>query len=359
MALDMSRLPLALLDRSNGFRNMKWVLLSPFTTTERPDWLFRHLPEGRHPTVAEPAVYQHDRSRASSGLNDWRDYAVHAWRGFSRASHMAGTCGVITVFPQLASIAGLLKRAKPWVRRPLVAWCFNMGQPYQGVKGMLARLSLSAVDVFVVHSKAEIGTYSQWLRLPKSRFEFVPLSAEIPPLSQAESSSPIDGPYVVALGTANRDYPTFLAAVGELGCKTIVVAGPHAVSGLNIPANVTVRSGLTLDECHLLAKHAVVNVIPIRDVSAASGQVTLIEAMMLGGPLVVTRCAGTVDYADAGQEALMVEPGDVAGMKNAISTLWHDRQTGQELSRRAQARALSSFTFKAVAGNLNRILDRF
>lgn len=81
-------------------------------------------------------------------------------------------------------------------------------------------------------------------------------------------------PFVLSMGSANRDYDCLFRAVGELGYRTIVVAGEHSTEGLDIPKNVDLRSGLSLNQCHALSRAARVNVVPIKDEDSPSGQVT-------------------------------------------------------------------------------------
>lgn len=339
---------------------MKWIFLAPFNSDLKDVWLFRHGNLPGHSAQTVPKSYQHDRSRSSSGLREWRDFLWHGLRGALAVRRSRGQVGIITAFPQLTAIVALLKFLRIIPKVPVVAWYFNMNRPYQGFKGALARAVLHQIDCFVVHSRAEISTYSQWLQLPQDRFSFVPLTAVVPEVAAnlAIVADP-NKPYVLAMGSANRDYRTLMAAVAVLGYPTVVVAGAHAVEGLNVPGNVQVRSGLTITECHTLAKQAAVNVIPIASVGAASGQVTLIESMMLGAPLVVTRCAGTEDYIEDGADALLVPPQDVAAMGAAIARLWHAPELRARLAEKAKDHAVTQYTPEAVVRQLGEILNRF
>jgi glycosyltransferase involved in cell wall biosynthesis len=342
---------------------MDWIVLSPFTRTEKPGWIFAHLDSARQTAKAVPAHYEHDRSRQSSSASDWRDYLVHGFKGFIRALGAKQRTGVVTAFPQLALIVALLKKLTGRRNLPLVAWCFNLGRPYDGFKGTVARFCLSSVDVFVVHSRAEIDIYSKWLNLPASRFVFVHLSAEPPPAQPwrergGEPAGDTDvEPYIVALGTANRDYALLAQAAGQLGYKTIIVAGKHATEHIKAPACVTFRSGLSLAQCHELATHSRINVIPIADIDAPSGQVTVIESMMLGVPMIATECAGTFDYINQDSDGLLVKPRDVASMAAALERLWNDAALRGRLSVNARKAALENFTFGAAGARLQEILD--
>ena len=334
---------------------MDWLVLSPFVKTTYPGWLMPFIDPARHRTRQVPADYDHDRSRAVSSGRQWLDYLRHGWRGF-RQTFGRQPVGVVTAFPQLAVIVALLKTLSGRKNVPLIAWCFNLAQPYGGIKGKLARFCLPAVDLFVVHSRAEIEIYSNWLQLPRERFVFVPLSAEI--RDTATWTEQADDPYIVALGTANRDYALLADAAGQLGYKTIIVAGTHATAHIQAPPCVSFRSNLTLAECHQLALYSRINVIPIADVNAPSGQVTVIESMMRGVPLVATACAGTSDYVVDGVDGILVAPNDVAAMVSALRTVWEDAALRTALSRNARQASLDKFTFPAAAARLTELMTQ-
>jgi len=334
---------------------MDWLVLSPFVKTTYPGWLMPFIDAAKHRTRQVPADYDHDRSRAVSSGRQWLDYLRHGWRGFSQTFTSKPT-GIVTAFPQLAVIVALFKTLSGRKNVPLIAWCFNLAQPYGGIKGKLARFCLPAVDVFVVHSRAEIEIYSTWLQLPRERFVFVPLSAEIRDTDTWFDQG--DDPYIVALGTANRDYALLTEAAGQLGYKTIIVAGSHATAHIQPPPCVSFRSNLTLAECHQLALYSRVNVIPIADVNAPSGQVTVIESMMRGVPMVATACAGTTDYVVDGVDGILVAPNDVAAMVNALRTVWEDAALRTALSRNARQASLDKFTFPAAAARLTALMTQ-
>ena len=331
-------------------RTMNWCLVSLFRAGD--GWIPSFLGASAHRfTIIDP-TYSHDRSRSNASLSDWRDYllqALKAWVPFGTWR----TDGIITVFPQLALITGLVKRLT-LSRRPVVAWMFNLGKTYHGWHGVLARFGYAAVDCFVVHSTHEIDVYSEWLRLPRERFVFVPLSVAEKPIEVAEDA---ESPFILSMGSANRDYPLLLQVLARLPHRALIVAGSHALQGLAVPPNVTVRAGLTEDDCRLLCQRARVSVIPLRNLETAAGQVTVVEAMMSGRPLVTTRSVGTVDYVEDGVDGLLVAPADPAAMQAAIERLWDDASDRARISDAARRSALAKFTFRAVASDLERILD--
>jgi glycosyltransferase involved in cell wall biosynthesis len=332
---------------------MHWVLAAPFISEVREHpWLTRYVPQERHQFTVVPARGApgrwHHRMEKNTPLREWRLTWDHAGRALAEAHG-----GIITCFPQLAAAVGLRQRIR-FGRRRHLAWSFNLGQIYSGAKKRIARIALANVDCFVVHSRREIDQYSAWLRLPRERFEFVPIQRAPVEVIETEAR---DEPFVLAMGSAARDYRTLVSAVKKLNLRTIIVAAPHAIDGIELPANVTVQSKLSASECHALAQRARVNVVPVDNDQTASGQVTVVEAMTMGRPLVATRCMGTEDYIASGENGLLVSPQSIQEMASAIERLWQDDTLREHLGGNAREYARSHFSDEAVGASLTRILD--
>lgn len=294
----------------------------------------------------------HARSTRAAGWRDWTStwsQASAAWR--------ASRGGVITVFPQLAVVAGLHQRIaarhEPLVARPLVAWCFNLGALYGGPRAWIARTALRHVDRIVVHSRGEIARYGEWLGLERDRFRFVRLQRAAIPITEAED---VERPFVLAMGSARRDYATFLEAVRAARLPAVIVAARHALEGLEIPSHVDVRSGLSEDDCRRLAQRARVNVIPVVNEETASGQVTLLEALRMGRAVVATRSIGSEDYVEHDQSGLLVEPRSAHELREAIERVWQDAALRARLGAAASRFAQEHCSDAAAGAALGRVL---
>lgn len=332
---------------------MHWFLAAPFITKPDDGWLCPFVPGRSHSFQAVPAAYWHDRSRNQTNAAQWLDYLRHGGDVWSLRSQSQPDTGIVTVFPQLALAVGLRKR---FSRRttPLLAWTFNLGGLYGGFKRRLARLALENVDRFVVHSRREVHSYSQWLEMPPEKFCFVPLQRPVSPVTFAENE---EAPFVLAMGSARRDYRLFLGVMAELGYPTVIVAGPQALRGLRIAANVRVHHQLDLADCHRLAQQARINVVPLDNPTTASGQVTLIDSMMYARATVATLSIGTEDYAEHGKTAVLVEAGDHQAMKQAIASLWEDSARRRRLGEAARLYVKQQLSDQAAGRTLGAILD--
>lgn len=334
---------------------MHWFLSAPFIEKPAVDtWLQPFVPGTRHTFQPVPAPYRHDRSRRQTNAAQWKDYFTHGAATWSASRQLNGNAGIITIFPQLALTVGLRKRLS---RRPtpLLAWTFNLGSLYGGAKKKLARYALSSVDQFIVHSRREIDSYSEWLDFSPELFRFVPLQRPVRPILFSEDQA---NPFVLSMGSAKRDYRLFFEVMADLTFPTIVVAGAQAVDGLRIPSNIKVLHNLSISECHELAQKARINVVPIDNPTTASGQVTLVESMMYARPTVATLSIGTEDYAEDGKTALLVKAGDYDAMKNSIENLWDNRLLRDSLGLAARQHVEAHLSDEAAGRTLGSILNK-
>jgi glycosyltransferase involved in cell wall biosynthesis len=230
-----------------------------------------------------------------------------------------------------------------------------MGVCYTGIKGWLAQNALHDVDCFVVHSRKERESYSQWLNLPIERFEFVPYQIPDLPITASEET---ENPFVVAMGSAQRDYALLFEAVKRLNLRTIVIAGPHALKGLSIPPQVEVRSGITIEECRRLAQQARVNVVPLLDREIATGPSTIVSTLRMNRAVIATRTTGSEDYIIQGETGYLTPPGSVEDLAVAIERVWNDEALRHRLNQNAGCYAAAHLSDQAAGKALGQILDR-
>jgi len=327
---------------------MLWTIAAPFFTRSDARWIDDAVPEGPDSfhKVAVPGsddVSWHDRPTRATPVTTW----LRHWR-HSAAALRSGD-GLITVFPQLAFTAAMQRRRN----HQIVAWCFNIGAYPAGVRGWIARRVLRSIDHFVVHSRGEVGLLRDWLDLGEGRVSFVPLQRAPIPILAAEDQ---EQPFALAMGSANRDYPALLEAARICGLPLTIVAAPRLFEGLSMPENVTLLSSLSAEECWRLAQRARLSIVPLADVGAASGQITVVEALRMGRPLIATRTIGTVDYVAHDENGLLVAPSDPVALAAAMERLWHDRAARERLAAAGAAFAEASLSDETAAQSLLKIL---
>lgn len=261
---------------------------------------------------------------------------------------------IVTSFPQLALVAAA---QLCFFRKPgpsLVAWNFNLGSLASSWKGYLSGRPLSRVDQFIVHARGEVGSYARWLGIAEDKFRFVPLQrgkiVEVSP-------SPIQRPYIVSMGSANRDYRVLVEAVIGTGIKTVIISKKEVIDQLPNHPGLVKLSGLSLEECNSILGGAELNVVPMKSTKTASGQVTFLTSMRMGIPSVVTRCVGSVDYINDGLTGLLVAPEQTEALRQAILALWQDVDLKSRIGLAGRLYAEQHFSDEAAGRYLSQTLD--
>lgn len=146
---------------------------------------------------------------------------------------------------------------------------------------------------------------------------------------------------VCAVGREFRDYGTLFRAVDGLPCITLKVDAnspwsthEDGVKALAIPGNVE------LCDCELGAVRELYGLseivaIPLLPNEIGAGLTSLLEAMAMGKPVVLT-CSADGTYAGRetivdGKNVLMVGPGDIEGWRTALARLAADPELRRRL----------------------------
>lgn len=327
------------------------VIIAPWFDSEGQVWLDDFVRSGAYAfrKLLRPGAAQswHQRG-ATTPASEWKEFFAYARRTFAARPDI-----IVTLFPPLALAAAFWKRAT-FSRARIIAWAFNLGSTGGWLKGKLTGLVLRAVDLFVVHSSAERRAYSSWLGLPEKRFRFVPLQRGGCAFARQENN---EAPYLLALGSAGRDYQTLLKATAGFAGRVVIVAKDAIIDSLSPQPNVEFRSGLTMEECEKLMAGARLCVIPIDNLDTASGQVSFLMSMSYGVATIATDCPGTRDYIDDGCDGLLVPPHDAARLKAAIDTLWDDAARRQSVGDAGRRTWADKFSDEGAAAELRRALD--
>lgn len=329
----------------------KVLILAPFFGSDSrwiDDFCDRTDLEFRKPPFAGQLAPWHTRGNTTP-LAEWLGYLRYT----QRAMAWQPDC-VVTSFPQLALVAAGLMPFKGNCRTRLIAWNFNLGSLSSRWKGRLAGKVLARIDRFVVHARSEIGSYAGWLGLDEARFRFVPLQrgriGEV-------AASPIEKPYIVSMGSANRDYLTLVDAVAGIGIRTVLIAGKNLLDSLPERPDLVKLHGLTYQECNNILGGAELSVVPIASTQTASGQVTFTTSMRMGVATVATRCVGTVDYLRDGETGVLVPPGDARALRRAIEALWCDDALRRRIAAAGRRHADEHFSDEAAGRHLAEAID--
>ena len=199
---------------------------------------------------------------------------------------------------------------------------------HPGVGGVDVRSSLGLSNEEVV--VGFVGTFGPW--------------HGVLVLAEAIKALPCDQPLrflFVGNGSLHGDVQHALR--NEVEKKRVIFTGP--VSHKEVP-------GL-LDACDILASPHV----PLADGSEFFGSPTkLFEYMAMGKGIVASRLGQIGEVLRDGETAVLVEPGDVLALANAIERLAESKTLRSRLGEKARETAVQNYTWKH---NAQRVLDAY
>jgi glycosyltransferase involved in cell wall biosynthesis len=104
---------------------------------------------------------------------------------------------------------------------------------------------------------------------------------------------------------------------------------PSTLAESNLPPNTEIVH-FKLGEIRRLYAESVAVVIPLRANTMGAGTTTMVEAMLMGKPVIITRSpdgtfAGRRDLFD-GEQVVMVDAGDASELRGAIERLMSDQE---------------------------------
>ena len=244
---------------------------------------------------------------------------------------------VVTMGPRASLAYGLLCALLRVPSRQILTEVFldrprPASVPWRIKTALFRRISRRALGI-LTNSSGEVALIARRFAIPEDRLRFVPMYTTLSaPAPRREN----DGS-VVSIGRTLRDLDTLAAAARLIDAPVVVVAGKRDRMPADLPPNVRVLREIPLAETHRWLSGAAVAVAPLLATERSTGQVFIFEAMAMGKPVVATRSVGTVDYLRDGENALLVEPGDAAGLAAAIHRLRNDPALADRLAAAALA----------------------
>jgi glycosyltransferase involved in cell wall biosynthesis len=81
---------------------------------------------------------------------------------------------------------------------------------------------------------------------------------------------------------------------------------------------------------------------------------TLLQAMVMGKPVIAIRSGGPLEIVASGETGLLVEPADISSLSEAMKKLYNNRETAIRMGSRGKARFSEHFL---TAGEMTEKID--
>jgi glycosyltransferase involved in cell wall biosynthesis len=197
------------------------------------------------------------------------------------------------------------------------------------------------IDAILVYASTQREYALKTLGVPEHVLRLIPFHADhrfFRPLSHVT----VDERQVCSAGLEWRDYPTLIEAVADATDLSVRLAAAspwskhsNETASRRLPAHVEARRYDYEGLRQLYAQSAVV-VVPLYENDFQAGITTLLEAMAMGKPVVVTATTGQCDVIVDGDNGMYVAPGSAAGWRTALAQLQRDPALRQRLGAAAR-----------------------
>ncbi len=165
--------------------------------------------------------------------------------------------------------------------------------------------------------------------------------------------------------TRSRDYYSLIRAVENLPARLEIAGHGHWFAReknnaltVRVPNNVSLRRRLSYDELRSFYARSSFVVLPIHDLVYSAGATTALEAGSVGRAVIAYRSRGITEYVVDGETGILVEPGDISGLRDAISHLLANPTEAKRLGANARQRILENFRLETYVQNIADVLQR-
>ncbi len=215
------------------------------------------------------------------------------------------------------------------------------------------------MDRVLVHSPNQIDLLHRRLGFSLEQLHLVPYGVDTEYWAPGPRVEEAD--LVLSTGREHRDHRTLVDAVGGTARLFVTDSSAHSPRARRRgpqewPEWVERRALSHLDLRERYDRAAVV-VVPLLPTSYPFGITSLLEAMAMAKPVVVSDTEGLQGIVEHGRTGLLVPPGDATALRRAIRGLLEDADAREGLGQAARAAVIGRFGLDRFVDELGRHLD--
>jgi glycosyltransferase involved in cell wall biosynthesis len=248
--------------------------------------------------------------------------------------------GVVTSGGASGLVFALLQTLVPWGRKRHVMvdclWYVPGSRWRAALQRWQVRRAAPSVGQFVVWARHEVEDYARAFGVPRDKFCYIPFHHTLEEYEYRVEEKD----YLFAGGDGDRDYPLLLEAVRPLAVPVWIASTRSDLSGeVTLPPHVRVEPTTHAGFREAMAAARLV-VVPMRGgLLHSGGQQTLLNSLVMGKPTVVVGRRWATDLLNDGEHGLIVDYGDVEGLRRAIAWVLDHPDEARAMGRRGQAHA--------------------
>ena len=138
-----------------------------------------------------------------------------------------------------------------------------------------------------------------------------------------------------------QDLDLIIIGVGDLHNKYVTL-----INTLGMQQRITLAGGFPSDQVWRMMSGAVGMILPSRNEGLPY---VILEAGVVGIPVIATRVGGIPELVQDGKDGLLVSPENPQELASAVMRIYTDRELANTLARSLSAKVVKSFTAEAMA----------
>ncbi|MBI2864242.1 MAG: glycosyltransferase [Chloroflexi bacterium] len=264
-----------------------------------------------------------------------------------------------------AGLPVMLLRLLGLLRTPVVHRAGGLLKRFRAARGSLrwrvTRRLLSQATCIVCYSQTQQEWLTQFMDLPPNRV----LCLNSLPAVDVEflNRAPVgDEGFVLSAGRErHRDFGLLFEVAQQLpDIDFVAVGGRKSFAGLRAPANVKTFIELPYPRLVELYRAARLVVLPVRNNRYSNAGLVLGEVMSLGKAVVLSNVEAVRGIAplESGECCVLVDPGDVGQLSEAVGRLNEDGARREALGQRAKAVARDCFSLDRYVAQMSDLFAR-
>lgn len=186
-------------------------------------------------------------------------------------------------------------------------------------------------DLYIMHSRKELDLFNRIHHLNLEKLMFSHWGFDHPGVG-SDTFRTWPRPYVCLVGRNNRDVDLFCQVCRQLDCDGVIVCSSHQKMPQELPGNVHVFRDLDMERAMSCIKHALANLILVKDGERGAGHITAVAAMLLETPQIASTVEVLSDYLIDGYNCLAVPIGDADAIRDAIAAILSAPDMSAELA---------------------------
>ena len=188
----------------------------------------------------------------------------------------------------------------------------------KGIIHKLSQFSSKEFDYMVYHTSSQIAYYKEQFPWLADKCEFVPLGVDYDYWkTKSYPVIPEKDSYIVCVGYRKRDWDTLIKAYNQAKIKEKLYLIGNPDLKCDNP-DVKVMPFIPIDELMTYIANAKFSVIPLDDFNYSFGQLTLLQQMASGIPILAADVRAIRDYISQSEGAVSYKPYDAEDLAEKL-----------------------------------------